>query len=282
MRDRMGKDLLKNVILSFFLRWRHIAKMLSRVGKIGFLVALLCVITMAVSWNFSLYFLTPLESSLCACNKCLTEDDPWFRELIEKSPKPFMSRMQGTPEEAFNWWKRLQLERGNFNFYSATVSKLLELFPSSPNVVEVQSGRCQSCAVVGNSGNLKGSRHGPLIDYHDIVIRMNHGHTKGYEEDVGTKTTHHVMYPESAVYLDNTTHLVLFPFKIKDLLWLLNTFTPGLAERYNSSSVSRVNPEASSRLDMPGKPLKGGVQEASSSDPTSTDSSHHGGAAALL
>lgn len=56
---------------------------------------------------------------------------------------------------------------------------------------------------------------------------MNHGPTKGYEEDVGTKTTHHVMYPESATNLGNTTHLVLFPFKINDLLWLIKKFTPG-------------------------------------------------------
>lgn len=59
------------------------------------------------------------------------------------------------------------------------------------------------------------------------LFRMNRGWTKGYEADVGTKTSHHVMYPESAISLDNSTHLVLVPFKIKDLLWLLSNFPPG-------------------------------------------------------
>uniref|UniRef100_A0A3B4WTL0 CMP-N-acetylneuraminate-beta-galactosamide-alpha-2,3-sialyltransferase 1-like n=1 Tax=Seriola lalandi dorsalis TaxID=1841481 RepID=A0A3B4WTL0_SERLL len=94
-------------------------------------------------------------------------------------------------------------------------------------VVIASSDRCRTCAVVGNSGNLNGSRYGPLIDFHDVIIRINSGRTKGYEADVGKRTTHHVMYPESAVDLDNTTHLVLVPFKIQDLEWLIKAFTTG-------------------------------------------------------
>lgn len=56
---------------------------------------------------------------------------------------------------------------------------------------------------------------------------MNFGPTKGYEEDVGTKTTHRIMYPESAMDLHNTTHLVLFPFKIQDIDWLIKAVTTG-------------------------------------------------------
>uniref|UniRef100_A0A8C6SFW6 Uncharacterized protein n=1 Tax=Neogobius melanostomus TaxID=47308 RepID=A0A8C6SFW6_9GOBI len=75
--------------------------------------------------------------------------------------------------------------------------------------------------IVGNSVNLKRSHYGKLIDHHTSVIRMNLGKTEGFEQDVGSRTTHHVMYPESASDLDNSTHLVLFPFKIKDLEWLV-------------------------------------------------------------
>nr|XP_033492351.1 CMP-N-acetylneuraminate-beta-galactosamide-alpha-2,3-sialyltransferase 1-like [Epinephelus lanceolatus] len=124
-------------------------------------------------------------------------------------------------------YPRLQGEMRNFTFYKTTVDNLFKIFPPVPDVVEFSPDRCRTCAVVGNSVNLKRSHYGPLIDIHDTVIRMNHGRTKGYETDVGTKTTHHVMYPESAVSLDNTTHLVLFPFKIKDLLWLLKKFDSG-------------------------------------------------------
>ncbi|KAG7244408.1 hypothetical protein INR49_032385, partial [Caranx melampygus] len=120
-------------------------------------------------------------------------------------------------------------ESYNFSFYNAKVKSLFKMFPPVPDVVEGSPERCRTCAVVGNSANLKRSHYRPLIDYHDIVIRMNHGRTKGYEADVGNRTTHHVMYPESAAPLDSTTHLVLFPFKIKDLQWLLQKCNQGPA-----------------------------------------------------
>lgn len=51
------------------------------------------------------------------------------------------------------------------------------------------------------------------------------GPTEGYEKDVGSKTTHRILYPESAVDVDNSTHLVLLPFKITDMRWLISVFT---------------------------------------------------------
>ncbi|KAG7245233.1 hypothetical protein INR49_023805, partial [Caranx melampygus] len=65
----------------------------------------------------------------------------------------------------------LQAEKHNFDVYSATVDKLFQTFPPVPDVVEGSPERCRTCAVVGNSANLKRSHYGPLIDYHDIVIR---------------------------------------------------------------------------------------------------------------
>lgn len=60
---------------------------------------------------------------------------------------------------------------------------------------------------------------------------MNKAPTQGFEEDVGSRTTHHLMYPESAVHLDNDTFLVLIPFKTKDLQWLISAFTSGTVGR---------------------------------------------------
>ncbi|KAL0166904.1 hypothetical protein M9458_038748, partial [Cirrhinus mrigala] len=54
---------------------------------------------------------------------------------------------------------------------------------------------------------------------------INKGPTEGYEKNVGSKTTHRILYPESAVDVDNSTHLVLLPFKIKDMRWLISVFT---------------------------------------------------------
>ncbi|KAM3921351.1 alpha-N-acetylgalactosaminide alpha-2,6-sialyltransferase 2 isoform 2-T2 [Leptodactylus fuscus] len=48
---------------------------------------------------------------------------------------------------------------------------------------------CVHCAVVGNGGILNGSRKGKEIDGHDYVFRLNGAVIKGFEEDVGTKTS---------------------------------------------------------------------------------------------
>ncbi|XP_062979306.1 alpha-N-acetylgalactosaminide alpha-2,6-sialyltransferase 2 [Elgaria multicarinata webbii] len=48
---------------------------------------------------------------------------------------------------------------------------------------------CIRCAVVGNGGILNGSRQGKEIDAHDFVFRLNGAVIKGFEEDVGTKTS---------------------------------------------------------------------------------------------
>lgn len=69
--------------------------------------------------------------------------------------------------------------------------------------------------------------------YPSVLFRINHGRTKGYEADVGTRTTHHIMYPESAVDLDNSTHLVLVPFMIQDLEWLMKAFTTGFYGKWD-------------------------------------------------
>ncbi len=64
---------------------------------------------------------------------------------------------------------------------------LLRKIPDGKKRGEPFSGR--TCAIVGNSGNLRGSRYGSAIDAHDVVLRMNDAVVKGYEADVGAKTT---------------------------------------------------------------------------------------------
>uniref|UniRef100_A0A3Q4IGT1 ST3 beta-galactoside alpha-2,3-sialyltransferase 1 n=1 Tax=Neolamprologus brichardi TaxID=32507 RepID=A0A3Q4IGT1_NEOBR len=204
-------------------------KMLQRKPLVFFV--LLCVLAIGVisraSWILNVYqdFFLPQNESVCACNKCLMEYDPWLSELMKESPEPFLSPTNNISEDTFNWWKRIQTDRRNFAFYNKTVDKVFQIFPTKVNFTRSSPDLCRTCAVVGNSGNLNGSHYGPLIDFHDIVIRINRGPTKGFERDVGNKTTYHVMYPRSFKNLDNTTHLVFFPFKISDLLWLIRSFT---------------------------------------------------------
>ncbi|XP_024140223.1 alpha-N-acetylgalactosaminide alpha-2,6-sialyltransferase 2 isoform X2 [Oryzias melastigma] len=51
--------------------------------------------------------------------------------------------------------------------------------------------RCRRCAVVGNGGILNGSKKGKEIDDHHYIFRTNGAVIKGFEEDVGSRTTHY-------------------------------------------------------------------------------------------
>ncbi|KAM7372855.1 hypothetical protein PAMP_007750 [Pampus punctatissimus] len=187
-----------------------------------------------------------LTSLLCATSICLLlwgsvsefpqlhytnpcADDPSFVHCFNKTDEPFLSANHDISEDTFKWWKRLQSESCSYSAYRTTVDRLLQMFPLRPTLTKSSSGRYRTCAVVGNSANLKGSHYGTMIDLHDVVIRMNSSPIKGYEADVGIKTTHRIMYPESAIDLDNTTHLVLFPFKILDLEWVIGALSTGFS-----------------------------------------------------
>uniref|UniRef100_A0A3B5R9R4 CMP-N-acetylneuraminate-beta-galactosamide-alpha-2,3-sialyltransferase 1 n=1 Tax=Xiphophorus maculatus TaxID=8083 RepID=A0A3B5R9R4_XIPMA len=136
------------------------------------------------------------KKSPCGCQKCFSKDDKFLMSCFNPSIEPFLSASSRLSLDVFMWWKRLQYERRNFNYYKTAVANLFAVFPPVPDLRKPSPGKCRTCAVVGNSVNLRGSGYGSLIDGHDIVIRMNGGPTTGYEKDVGTKTTHRVLYPE--------------------------------------------------------------------------------------
>ncbi|XP_051811193.1 CMP-N-acetylneuraminate-beta-galactosamide-alpha-2,3-sialyltransferase 1-like [Acanthochromis polyacanthus] len=209
--------------------------------KVFILLLFLTGVSLFIRTHFNLtVWFHSLQQSPCACEKCLSEDKLLLMQSFTSSVDPFLSVNYNLSEDAFNWWKRLQNERRSFSTYKTTVERLFQMFPPTPDLREPSPDCCRTCAVVGNSVNLKRSHYGPLIDFHDVVIRMNFGRINGYEEDVGTRTTHRVMYPESAVDLDNTTHLVLFPFKIQDLEWLIMAFTTGFTGKSYAAVKSKV------------------------------------------
>lgn len=57
--------------------------------------------------------------------------------------------------------------------------------------------------------------------------RMNRAPTAGYESDVGSKTTHHFVYPESYKELAENVSMILIPFKTLDLRWVVTALTTG-------------------------------------------------------
>ncbi|XP_036006059.1 CMP-N-acetylneuraminate-beta-galactosamide-alpha-2,3-sialyltransferase 4 [Fundulus heteroclitus] len=105
---------------------------------------------------------------------------------------------------------------------------LLKILAVSSNYdvpATIEKLECRTCAVIGNGFVIKNSSLGSVINKYDVVIRLNDAPVRGFEEDVGNKTTMRFFYPESASYnpaLQNEpdTLMVLVPFKQQDLRWL--------------------------------------------------------------
>lgn len=192
---------------------------------------LICIAGISTFWEMNISVLR-LWNKVCGSENLTAANNTWFMQRFNQSFRPLLSRDNNISPEEYSWWKKLQSEWRDFDFYTKTTASLLQLLPDRP---EPQSHQCRRCAVVGNSGNLLRSHYGKLINQHDFVFRINLGRTKGFEEDVGNKTTHRVMYPESATVLEPSTHLVFFPFKIRDLEWLVSKFTPRSDAQSNPS-----------------------------------------------
>uniref|UniRef100_A0A8C8RCA0 CMP-N-acetylneuraminate-beta-galactosamide-alpha-2,3-sialyltransferase 1 n=1 Tax=Pelusios castaneus TaxID=367368 RepID=A0A8C8RCA0_9SAUR len=166
----------------------------------------------------------------CSCNTCVSELGLsfWFDERFNQTTPPFLTTQNAfIPEESYKWWLKLQGESNPKNI-NDTIKELFEIIPGDgEQLLEGGSSRCRRCAVVGNSGNLKQSQYGQDIDAHDFVFRMNRAPTAGFESDVGSKTTHHFVYPESFRDLAENVSMIVIPFKTLDLRWIVSALTTG-------------------------------------------------------
>uniref|UniRef100_A0A4W6EG72 ST3 beta-galactoside alpha-2,3-sialyltransferase 2 n=1 Tax=Lates calcarifer TaxID=8187 RepID=A0A4W6EG72_LATCA len=166
----------------------------------------------------------------CGCIESCVSDlgqSGWFSQRYDPKQKPVLRDTNNNFDpEALRWWLGLQ-RSGNDQTLEEVMSEMFKVI--SPPTVNFSplSTLCRSCAVVGNSGNLRRSGHGSLIDSHTFVIRMNKAVTRGFEKDVGNRTTHHFLYPESAVDVAKGVSLVLLPFKLRDLEWLTSALSTG-------------------------------------------------------
>ncbi|XP_015243529.1 PREDICTED: CMP-N-acetylneuraminate-beta-galactosamide-alpha-2,3-sialyltransferase 2-like [Cyprinodon variegatus] len=176
---------------------------------------------------------TPVEDfqfpKPCSCSDSCVSDlrgSAWFSMRYDPNQEPILRAKNNFDPDALAWWQGLQ-RSGNDQTLEEVMAKMFQVV--SPPTVETKPvpTRCRKCAVVGNSGNLRRSGHGKLINSHSFIIRMNKATTRGFENDVGNRTTHHFLYPESAVDVDHGVSLVLLPFKLRDLEWLTSALSTG-------------------------------------------------------
>uniref|UniRef100_UPI00358FF269 alpha-N-acetylgalactosaminide alpha-2,6-sialyltransferase 2-like n=1 Tax=Myxine glutinosa TaxID=7769 RepID=UPI00358FF269 len=112
------------------------------------------------------------------------------------------------------------------------------------------STACVRCAVVGNGGILRGAGQGHNIDAHDYVFRMNGAIIKGYESDVGNRTSFFVvsmntMFNSLAGYrgqgfrgppMSNETRYLLLPEANRDYYMVKAAIKHTLVEKGSDKS----------------------------------------------
>ncbi|XP_023675532.1 CMP-N-acetylneuraminate-beta-galactosamide-alpha-2,3-sialyltransferase 2-like isoform X1 [Paramormyrops kingsleyae] len=165
----------------------------------------------------------------CSCHHCVGDRGAsrWFDENFDPDILPVWTEENiELPADVYYWWAMLQPQFKPHGLRHV-LSRLFRVIPGHSPFGPRRPSRCLRCAVVGNSGNLLGAGYGHTIDGHDFVMRMNLAPTAGYENEAGSRTTHHFMYPESARNLDPNVSFVLVPFKTLDLLWITSALSTG-------------------------------------------------------
>ncbi|KAJ7986380.1 hypothetical protein DPEC_G00339310 [Dallia pectoralis] len=89
---------------------------------------------------------------------------------------------------------------------------------------QLDSLSCKKCIVVGNGGILTNKSMGVRIDAYNLIVRLNNAPVRGYEKDVGSRTTMRITYPEGAFQTpelyETDSLFVLSAFKSSDFQWL--------------------------------------------------------------
>lgn len=118
-------------------------------------------------------------------------------------------------------------------------------------------GENHTCLYLPNSSPTSSLSHFLILG-----CRMNRAPTTGYESDVGSKTTHHFVYPESYKELEENVSMILIPFKTLDLRWVVTALTTGTINLWVRAALSEQAegvgaPTCCCRTEKPtlGKPL---------------------------
>ncbi|CAH2302085.1 alpha-N-acetylgalactosaminide alpha-2,6-sialyltransferase 1 [Pelobates cultripes] len=195
-------------------------------------------------WEFDDNYIVDTLSRQTSCPisvKIKAMNSLWLKEKFLPQITIFMDNRHFSNLE----WQRLEHFIPPFgwmelNYTASDVKEVVSALPHLPNQQILLAGntiegpRCVSCAVVGNGGILNGSRLGQEIDNHDYVFRVNGAVTKGFEIDVGNRTsfygfTAHTMYASlsqlqfegfSNIPKERETKYILYTEGQRDFEWL--------------------------------------------------------------
>ncbi|XP_044033759.1 alpha-N-acetylgalactosaminide alpha-2,6-sialyltransferase 2-like isoform X2 [Siniperca chuatsi] len=177
----------------------------------------------------------PPRQTTCAQSLRNSEDES-FKKAFLPNIRLFLHKNNFNMSE----WNRLSHFNNPFGFMEYQYNDMMSSLKMIPKPKEPLllpkpgNGGCVRCAVVGTGGILNGSKMGKEIDAHDYVFRMNGAAIKGYEEDVGNRTSVYVHTAHSitmSLYLfkkygytsaphDEGIKYVMIPEGVGDFNWL--------------------------------------------------------------
>nr|XP_015818342.2 alpha-N-acetylgalactosaminide alpha-2,6-sialyltransferase 1 [Nothobranchius furzeri] len=201
-------------------------------------------------WDFEDIYHQDAPPSLTTCPQSLRNSkDEDFQKAFLPNIRVFMHKDNFNIKD----WNRLSHFNNPFGFMEMKYDDVLDAVklipkPTEPLLLPKPGGDgCVHCAVVGTGGILNGSKMGAEIDAHDYVFRVNGAAIKGYEEDVGNKTSVYVhtsfsitqslyilkKYGYQSAPHDKGIKYVLIPEGMRDFQWLKALFKEGNYQNTN-------------------------------------------------